>query len=91
MLGAEGNDELLVGLLLAGLVEDAHVGLAAVEGLGSLTETAGETVVHEGELENTLESVKDRHLALAGLGRNLDLDVGNLLSLFYVRLDTQLC
>lgn len=88
MLGAESNDELLVGLLLASLVEDAHVGLAAVEGLGSLTETAGKTVVHEGQLQNTLEGVQNGHLALgASIGGNLDL-LGHLggVVLFYVRL-----
>ena len=51
VLRAEGNDKLLVGLLLASLVQDAHVRLATVEGLGSLTETAGKTVVDEGDLE----------------------------------------
>ncbi len=86
MLGAESDDELLVGLLLAGLVEDAHVGLSSVEGLGSLTETAGKTVVHEGELEDTLEGIKDRHLALGSLSGNLDLLGGNVV-LFYVRLE----
>ena len=92
VLVAESNDELLVRLLLAGLVEDAHVGLATVKGLGRFAETAGETVVHEGELEHTLEGVKDRHLALggSGIGRNLnllgDLDLGVL---FYVRLETR--
>lgn len=89
VLGAESNDELLVGLLLAGLVEDAHMGLAAVEGLGSLTETAGKTVVHEGELENTLEGVQNAHLTLVGgIGRNLNLisgDAGGVV-LFYVGL-----
>lgn len=88
VLGAESDDKLLVGLLLASLVEDAHVGLAAVEGLGSLTETAGKTVVHEGELQDTLEGVKNGHLALgAGIGGNLDL-LGHLggVVLFYVRL-----
>lgn len=90
VLVAESNDEFLVRLLLAGLVKDAHVGLAAVEGLGSLAETARKTVVHEGELEDTLEGVKDRHLALggSGIGRNLNL-LGNLDLgvLFYVRLE----
>lgn len=86
MLGAESDDELLVGLLLAGLVEDAHVGLSSVEGLGSLTETAGKTVVHEGELEDALERIEDRHLALGSLSGNLDLLSGNG-GLFYVRLE----
>jgi len=88
VLGAESDDELLVGLLLAGLVQDTHVSLAAVEGLGSLAETAGKTVVHESELQDTLEGVKNRHLALGGIGRNLNLlgDLGGVV-LFYVRLE----
>lgn len=88
VLGAEGNDELLVGLLLAVLVENAHVGLAAVEGLGSLAETAGKTVVDESQLQDTLEGVENRHLALRGIARDLnlvgDLDLGSVV--FYVRL-----
>ena len=89
MLGAEGDDELLVGILLARLVQDAHVRLAAVERLGRLAEAAGETVVHERELEDALERVEDRHLALGGgIGRDLDLLGGGLVVLFYVRLQT---
>lgn len=92
MLGAERNDELLVGVLLARLVQDAHVRLAAVERLGSLTEAAGETVVHERELEDALERVEDRHLALGGgVGRDLDLigHGGGGGVLFYVRLSRE--
>lgn len=87
MLGAQGNDELLVSLLLAGLVQDTHVGLATVEGLGSLTETAGKTVVHESELQNTLEGVQNRHGALGGICGDFDFlgDLGGVV-LFYVRL-----
>jgi hypothetical protein len=86
VLGAQSNDELLVGLLLASLVQDAHVSLASVEGLGGFTETAGKTVVHQGELEDALESIKNGHLALGGLGRDLDLlgGIGSVV-LFYVR------
>jgi hypothetical protein len=75
VLGAQGNDELLVCLLLAGLVENAHVRLTTVEGLGGLAQTTGKSVVDEGELENTLESLKDAHLALTAgsIGRDLDL------------------
>ena len=73
VLGAEGDDELLVGLLLALLVQDTHVGLATVEGLGGLTETAGKTVVDEGDLEHALERVEDRHAAAGVVGRHLDL------------------
>lgn len=88
MLGAQRDDQLLVGLLLACLVEDAHVRLSSVEGLGGFAQAAGETVVHERQLQDALERVEDRHLACAGLGRDLDL-LGHLLGgivLFYVRL-----
>lgn len=87
VLVAQSNDELLVGLLFAGLVEDAHVSLATVEGLGRLTQATGKAVVHEGELQDTLESVQNGHLALGGgIGRDFDLfgDFGGVL--FYVRL-----
>jgi hypothetical protein len=74
VLGAEGDNKLLVSLLLAALVEDTHVSLATVEGLGGLTETTGKTVVDEGDAENTLQSVEDGHLAAGtGVSRNLDL------------------
>jgi hypothetical protein len=75
VLGAQGNDELLVRLLLARLVEDAHVGLATVEGLRGLAQTAGESVVDESELKHTLEGLEHAHLALTGgcIGRDLDL------------------
>ena len=76
MLRAERNNELLVGLLLASLVEDAHVSLAAVEGLGSLAQTAGKTVVDERELQHALESLKDGHLPGAGGGIGADFDLG---------------
>lgn len=48
VFGAQGNDELLVGFLFAGLVQDAHVCLATIEGLGGFAQTTGETVVDEG-------------------------------------------
>lgn len=87
MLGAQGDDELLVGLLLAVLVEDTHVGGAAVEGLGSLTETAGKTVVDESQFQDTLKGVENGHLALGGIAGHFDLigrDFGGVV--FYVRL-----
>lgn len=87
MLGAQGDDELLVSILLAGLVQDAHVRLAAVEGLGSLAQTAGKTVVDERQAQNTLEGVQNGHLALGGgIGRNLNLLLDLGLVIFYVRL-----
>jgi hypothetical protein len=45
VLRAQRNDEFLVRFLLAGFVENAHVGLAAVEGFAGFTEAAGEAVV----------------------------------------------
>ena len=89
VLAAESDNELLVGLLLASLVEDAHVGLTTVKGLGGLTETAGKTVVDERDLEHALERVEDRHAAAGVVGRHLDLLDGlDLLlgNLFSVRL-----
>jgi len=68
VLAAKGNHELLVRLLLAVLVEDTHVCLATVESLGGFAQTAGKSVVDEGELENTLEGVDDGHLATAAGG-----------------------
>ena len=49
VLGAESDDELLVGFLLAGFVQDTHVGLATVEGFAGFAETTGKTIVNEGK------------------------------------------
>jgi hypothetical protein len=74
VLGAQGDDELLVGLLLAGLVEHAHVRLAAVERLGRLAQAARQSVVDQRQLEHALERLEHRHLALTrGIGGNFDL------------------
>jgi hypothetical protein len=90
VLAAKSNDELLVGLLLASLVEDAHVCLATVKSLGSLTETAGESIVDQRDLEDTLEGIEDGHgTGLSGLiGANFDLLGGGdgAGGLFYIRL-----
>lgn len=77
MLLAEGDDELLVGLLLAVLVEDAHVRLATVQGLGGFAEATGEAVVDEGKLQDSLEGVDGGQLALRGVAGDLD-DIGDL-------------
>lgn len=45
VLVAESLDELDVLLLGAGLVQDTEVGLALVESLGALANTAGQTIV----------------------------------------------
>lgn len=86
VLVAESDNKLLVGLLLTVLVQDTHVSLSSVEGLGSLSEAAGETIVHESELQDTLESVENGHLALGGIAGNLN-NIGDLGGVvFYVRL-----
>lgn len=54
VLSAEGLNELDVLGLSACLDEDAQVGLALVQGLGALAETAGETVVNEGVFQDLL-------------------------------------
>lgn len=90
MLAAQGDDELLVGLLLACLVQHAHVGLPAVKGLAGFAQAASETVVDEGDLEDSLEGIEDRHAAALGRGVGRDLDLiggGDFLGwLFSVRL-----
>lgn len=48
--------------------------LASIEGLGGFTETAGKSVVDERELQNTLEGLKNGHLAFAGSGIGADFD-----------------
>ena len=61
--------------------------LAAVESLGSLAETTGKAVVHESQLQDTLEGIENGHLTLGSIAGNLDL-VGDLGSVvFYVRLE----
>ena len=54
MLGAEGLNELDVLGFRARLDEDAKVGLTLVERLRALAETASETVVDEGVLQDLL-------------------------------------
>lgn len=74
VLGAERLDELLVGFLVAALVEHAHVRLAAVERLGRFAETTREAVVDKGMAENALQRVFNRHLALGcGIGGHFNL------------------
>jgi len=61
VLRAQSDDELLVGLLLASLVQDTHVCLATIEGFGCLAQASGETIVDEGEFEDTFQGIKDGH------------------------------
>jgi len=65
---AESLDELDVLGFGASLDEDAKVGLALVQSLGSFPETASKTVVDEGVFQNLLESFLNRQLALGSLG-----------------------
>lgn len=74
MLGAKSLDELLVGVLVAVLVENAHMGLTTVKSLGRLAETTGKTVVDESLAKDTLEGLLDRHLSLGG-GTTLNFDL----------------
>ena len=73
VLRAKRNNKLLVRLLLAALVEYAHVSLAAVERLGRLAKTTSETVVDERDAEHALQRIQDGHLAArAGFGGDFD-------------------
>jgi hypothetical protein len=53
VLRAQRDDEFLIRFLFAGFVQDAHVGLATVEGFGGFAQATGKTVVDEGELEDS--------------------------------------
>jgi hypothetical protein len=88
VLRAQSDHELLVRLLLACLVQHAHMRLSPVERLAGFPQAACETIVDQGELENSLEGVENGHLALArGVGRHLDFGGGGGASwLFSVRL-----
>jgi len=55
VLGAESLDKFDVFCLSASLDENAQVGLALVQGLGALAETASKTVVNESVLQHLLE------------------------------------
>lgn len=65
MLPAQRHHQLLVRLLLAVLVQHAHVRLAPVERLAGFAEPAREAVVDEGQLEDALEGFEHGHLAAA--------------------------
>lgn len=65
MLAAQSNDEFLVRLLLARLVQHAHVCLASVERFAGLTQAARQPVVDQGDLEHALQCVEYGHAAAA--------------------------
>jgi hypothetical protein len=63
--------------------------LASIEGLGGFTKTTCKTIMHEGELQDTLEGIQNGHRALGGIGGDFDLLGGiGCVILFYVRLPT---
>ena len=63
VLIAESLDQAGVGWLVVVGGEDAKVGLTLVEGLNALVESAGESVVDEGLLEDLLEDLLDVELS----------------------------
>jgi len=63
MLPTQRHHQLLVRLLLARLVEHAHVGLTAVERFAGFAEAAGEAVVNEGVFEDAFQSIEHAHAA----------------------------
>lgn len=83
VLSAESLDELDVLGLCAGLDEDAQMGLALVQGLGALAETARKTVVDQGIFQDLLKGILNGKLALGRLSGDLDLSGrvnGNVIS-----------
>jgi hypothetical protein len=56
VLSAKRLNELDVFCLVAGLVKDAQVGLALVEGFRGFTETTGKTIMNESVLQNLLQT-----------------------------------
>lgn len=58
VLVAKSLNETLVCGLIAAVREDAQVGILAVEGLDGLAQTASQTVVLEGLLQNSLQSLQ---------------------------------
>jgi len=70
VVGAESLDELDVFGFRAGLDENAKMGLALVQGLGGLTETAGKSIVDKGIFQDLLEGILNGHLTLRSLSSN---------------------
>jgi len=69
VLATQRDDQLLIGLLLAVLVEHAHVRLATVERLARLAESAREAIMDEGELQDTFERLLHAHAAAGAAAR----------------------
>jgi len=64
---------------------------ATIQCLRGFAETSGETIMHQGDLENTLKRIEHTHLTLGGISTDFnfvcDLDITGLgLGIFYVAL-----
>jgi len=59
LLLAKGFDELLVRTLIAGFVQENHLGAAGFDGLGDLVETTDDTIGEHGVLENQTDGMVD--------------------------------
>lgn len=70
--------------LSAGLNKDTQVGLSLVEGLGTLSETSGETIVDESVLEDLLEGILNGHGGIGSRGLDDLDDLDSLDNLFNV-------
>jgi hypothetical protein len=75
VLSAESLNESEVLGLSTGLYEDAQVSLAFVESLGGFTETAGESVMDEGVLQDLLHNIKQFQQCARKLARDCDIPV----------------
>lgn len=76
MLRTQRHHQLLIRLLLAPLIQHAHVRLTAIERLAGLAQAAREPVVDEGEFQDAFEGFEDGHLAGAGAGCGIGFDAG---------------
>lgn len=63
VLRAQSDNEFLVGFFFACLVQDTHVRLTAIEGLGCLAQTAGQTIMDESEFEYTCKAIVVRPMS----------------------------
>lgn len=59
LLLAKGLDELLVGTLIAGLVEENDLGAGSLDGLGDLVEATDDTIDVHGVLQDLADGLED--------------------------------
>ncbi len=74
MLPAQRHHQLLVRLLLASLVQHAHVCLSPIQRLARFPQPACQAVVNQGEFEDAFKGFEDGHLRGAGRGTWGDFD-----------------